>query len=165
MSHSQFIGWRKRHRQVNLLPAGSQKMTVGNNNLMSADQNNNPAMMNTTAVAENNHRGSGATSVPQSTQEKSVVGPLMGVFEDLCKSSTPQLPPLSVGSKRGSDTNSRPLRSKKSRLTDSDSSNAPKRRKGKTSTDDQRWSKRFTWPDEVRKFACDIIIISCAYTA
>lgn len=163
ISHSLFKGWRKRHRQVNFLSEGSKKMTDGNNNFIAADHHNNPAMMNATAVAENTHRGSGTTSVPQSTQEKSVVGPLMGVFEDLCKSSTPQVPPLSVGSKRGSESNSRPMRSKKSRLSDSDNSNAPKRRKGKTSTDDQRWSKRFTWPDEVRKFACDIIV-SCECT-
>ena len=152
-SNSQFKGWRKRHRQVNFFSVGSKNMADGNDNLMAADQDNNPAMMNATAVAENTHRGSGTTAVPQSTQEKSVVGPLMGVFEDLIKSSTPQVPPLSasnpMGSKRGSD--SRAMRSKKSRLNDSDSSSAPKRRKGKTSTDDQRWSKRFTWPDEVRK--------------
>jgi len=148
-SNSQFKGWRKRHRQV-LFSVGS-KMADDNNSM--AD-NNKPAMMN--AVAENTHGRNGTTAVPQSAQEKSVVGPLMGVFEDLIKSSTPQVPPLStsnpMGVKRGSDSDSRPMRSKKSRLNDSDSSTAPKRRKGKTSTDDQRWSKRFTWPDEVRTF-------------
>jgi hypothetical protein len=146
---SQFKGWRNRHRhrQLQLLSAASN---MTDNNSMAAD-NNNPAMMNATAVAVNTHGGNGPNDVPQSSQEKSVVGPLMGVFEDLIKSSTPQVPPL-VG-KRGSDTmDSRQMRSKKSRATDSDSSTAPKRRKGKTSTDDQRWSKRFTWPDEVRTF-------------
>ena len=136
-----------------LFSVGS-KMADDNNSM--ATGNNKPAMMNATAVAENTHGRNGTTAVPQSAQERSVVGPLMGVFEDLIKSSTPQVPPLStsnpMGVKRGSDSDSRPMRSKKSRLNDSDSSTAPKRRKGKTSTDDQRWSKRFTWPDEVRKF-------------
>lgn len=152
-AESQFKGWRNRNRQFQSrsISAVGSKMLPIDNNSMGADN------MNATTVAESAHPhgGNGSTAVPQSTQEKSVVGPLMGVFEDLIKSSTPQMPPLSpirMRDKRVSDTiDSRQMRSKKSRLSESDGSSAPgKRRKGKVSTDDQRWSKRFTWPDEVR---------------
>lgn len=138
-SHSQFNNWwRKKHRQVRMADDFTSS-------------HDNPAMMNIGTVNENTLGGSGARAVPQSTQEKSVVGPLMGVFEDLIKSSTPQLPLATshpMGVKSGGS-----VRTKKTRSSDTDSSRAPKRRKGKTSTDDQRWSKRFTWPDEVSKLA------------
>jgi hypothetical protein len=132
---SQFDGWRNRYRQLPLIAAGSK--------IMESEHHN--TSMNADVVGNNN--------VPPSTQEKSVVGPLMGVFEDLIKSSTPQvppLPPINGGGKRSATIDSgRQMRSKKPRYNDADNTTAPKRRKGKTSSDDVRWSKRFTWPDEV----------------
>lgn len=149
---SQFKGWRNRNRQMQQLLSVATNSNMADDNSMAADNHNPPRMNVVAAVAENTHCGNGSTAVPQSSQEKSIVQPLMGVFEDLIKSSTPQVPPLVGKRGSGSDTmDSRQMRSKKSRY-DSDSSTGAKRRKGKTSTDDQRWSKRFTWPDEVRKF-------------
>ena len=137
VSKSQFDGWRNRYRQLPLIAAGSKIM----------DSEHQNTSMNADVVGNNN-------VPPSSTQEKSVVGPLMGVFEDLIKSSTPQvppLPPINGGNKRGSATmdSGRQMRSKKPRYNDADNNAPPKRRKGKTSSDDVRWSKRFTWPDEV----------------
>ena len=149
-SHSLFNNWwRKKHRQVRMADDFTSN-------------HNNPAMMNVGTVNENTLGGSGARAVPQSTQEKSVVGPLMGVFEDLIKSSTPQLPPLSTSHPMGVKSGGS-VRTKKTRSSDTDSSRPPKRRKGKTSTDDQRWSKRFTWPDEVSKLA-RFSIFPCEFT-
>lgn len=140
VNKSQFDGWRSRYRQLPLIAAGSKIM----------DSEHHNTSMNADVVGNNN------VPVPPSAQEKSVVGPLMGVFEDLIKSSTPQVPPLppinNGGGKRGSatiDSGNRQMRSKKPRYNDADNTTAPKRRKGKTSSDDVRWSKRFTWPDEV----------------
>ena len=140
-SQSQFKGWRQRHRQLHF----SQHSKMTDDFSSTAQAHKHSSRNNPNAVGENIH---GTVAVPPSTQEMSVVGPLMGVFEDLIKSSTPQVPPMAA-SNHG-NISSRPIRSKKSRLNDTDSGTAPKRRKGKTSSDDQRWSKRFTWPDEVR---------------
>ena len=140
ISQSQFKGWRQRHRQLHF----SQHSNMTDDFSSMAEANKHSSRNNPNAVSENVHV---TVAVPPSAQEMSVVGPLMGVFEDLIKSSTPQVPPMAASH---ANISSRPVRSKKSRVNDTDSGTAPKRRKGKTSSDDQRWSKRFTWPDEVR---------------
>lgn len=154
--NSRFQGWRNRHRRLPSFASVAASL-----NIMSPESN---AMV----AVDNNAMNSTDTEndVPRSNQEMSVVGPLMGVFEDLIKSSTPQVPPsiAPVGSKLDSAMmDSRLMRSKK-KFSASDTSSAPKRRKGKTSTDDSRWSKRFTWPDEVRKLTyqckCSFVTIT-----
>ena len=120
---------------------------------------------------------------PQPKDPPSVVPQLMNIYSDLVQSSTPQTAPglptcpsaapeLPSNSTRAVDMHSQQYErctsqkgsntslsttGKKVKASDMDGSTRSKqglsRKKGKTSAADQRWLKRFTWPDEV-SIAC-----------
>ena len=110
--------------------------------------------------------GNSAGVVKQPQNPKSVVPQLMDIYSDLAQSSTPQIttvstnlnsvpamtlsssnPPMLPPPSSTRPTSSTSISSLK-RNTSSNTSNTSRKR-GKTASSDKRWSKRFTWPDDV----------------
>ena len=133
----------------------------------SIPQDTNATAENSSASSTRAAGNNGVVKQPQNPQ--SVVPQLMDIYSDLAQSSTPQTnfnssvpsitmsssnypsstpmlpPPLSTRS-----TSSTSISSLK-RKTSSNTTNTANtsRKRGKTASSDKRWSKRFTWPDDV----------------
>ena len=133
----------------------------------SIPQDTNATAANSTASSTQAAGNNGVVKQPQNPQ--SVVPQLMDIYSDLAQSSTPQtnfnssVPSITMSSSNypsstpmlpppssTRSTSSTSLSSLK-RKTSSNTTNTANtsRKRGKTASSDKRWSKRFTWPDDV----------------
>ena len=141
----------------------------------SIPQDTNATAENSTASSTRAAGNNGVVKQPQNPQ--SVVPQLMDIYSDLAQSSTPQtnfnssVPSITMSSSNypsstpmlpppssTRSTSSTSISSLKRRTSSNTTNTAnTSRKRGKTASSDKRWSKRFTWPDDVSEiYTCTV---------